>query len=453
MSELRDIVEITIDRQTQTVSQAGFGTPAIIAEFATDKTVLAFDRYRDYGSIDEMTDDGWLSSDAVYQAAAAIFSQNPRPDTVKVGRIDKADANLTASLAAVAAVNDDWYTFAVLPNQDSKVIFDADFVTANSIVFTINGTAVTAVPFDTDQATTMAALETQIEADIANSVVTIDPLDTTSRTLLITVDGYPANTVSVVVTGGASQPGSTIYTGHSLITEQNIKDAAAWAETQKKLFGFTSDQADIKNPALDTDIFSFLKAQGYDRTFMCFHTSPNGADAPEWMETAWPGECLPFDPGSQTWAYKTLAGVAVYPLTSGERTAILNKNGNIYTLTGGVNITEQGKVASGEYIDIMRGLDWLEARIQEAIFGQLVANRKIGFTDEGIALVENALKGVLALAEGQGVLTPGLTTTTVPKAVDVPTAEKAARNLPDVKFEAVLQGAIHTVVVKGTVSL
>ena len=69
-----------------------------------------------------------------------------------------------------------------------------------------------------------------------------------------------------------------------------------------------------------------LKNLGYDRTAGMYHPNSQEGSTPSWIEAGWPGEALPFDPGSQTWAYKTIAGVAAYALTTGERTAILAKN-------------------------------------------------------------------------------------------------------------------------------
>jgi len=453
MSDLRNIVSVTIDRQTQSVSQAGFGVMAVIAKFSESKTTTEFDRYRYYSTLTEMTDDGWLSTDDVYKAAAALFSQNPRPDKIMVGRIDDADANLTASLAAIETAVQDWYGLIVIPDALSRVVFSTDFITGNTIDFTINGTAVTQVTFTTDHDTTMAAIVSQIESDVANSSVTLSDVAGDNRTLDITVDGYPAETVAITLGGGASQPTASINTGLAVVTEQNIKDTAAWTETQKKLFFFSSSDSKILDPADDTDIISFLKTQNYDRTIGIYHPNALGNVSPEMIEVGWPAESFPYDPGSQTWAYKTLASVATYTLTSGQRTAVLGKDGNIYTLTAGVAITEEGKVVSGEYIDIIRGIDWLEARLREAVFTLLVTVRKIPFTDDGITLVENAVRGVLSEAATNGLLVAESIVLTVPKAADVSTANKTNRILPDIKFTSILQGAIHKVEINGIVSV
>jgi len=448
MSALSDIVQITINRETQAVSQAGFGVPAIISEFATSKTTVPFVRYREYASTTEMTTDGWTTADPEYKAAAIFFSQNPKVSKVVIGRKDSGDASWAAALDAIQIATQDWYTLMIIASQTGTVVFDADFVTGNAIDFTINGTAVTTVNWSTDQATTMGLLKTQIETDIAGSSVDISGAG--GRTLVIQIFGQAGVTaISAVVTGGASQATATItYTN-----EDDYKAVAAWTETQKKLYFVASSSSGIKDGASTTDLAYFLKNTGYDRTVCIYHTSAQGDVTPSYIEAGVPGEALPYDPGSQTWAYKTISGVAAYGLTSAERTAILAKNCMIYTTTGGVNVTEQGKVASGEYIDIMRGLDWLESRLQEEIYSNLVNKRKIPFTDEGISLIQGAIQGVLDEGARKGLLVADSISISVPLASAVGTVDKAARNLPDITFEAILQGAIHTVSIVGTVTV
>ena len=129
------------------------------------------------------------------------------------------------------------------------------------------------------------------------------------------------------------------------------------------------------------------------------------------------------------------------------------KNANTYTLVAGANITQQGKVSSGEWIDVVIGIDWVKARLQETVYGAFVANRKIGQDDGGITVIAGLVQGILEEAGRKGILQLDSIKLTVPKYVDIPTADKTARKLPDVKFSALLQGAIHLVEIQGTVSV
>ena len=446
---LSDIVQVSISRETQAVSQAGFGTFGIIAEFSTSKTTVTFDRYRLYASVTEMSDDGWAVGDEVYDAAVKVFSQNPKVDRILVGRKDSGDASWDEALSAVQNASSEWYSFMIIASGAGTVVFDSDFVTSNSIVFTINGDAVTAVPFNNDQATTMADLKTQIEADITDCEVTIDATDVNTRTLIIEIFGDQVETITAITTGGATQPTAAV----TYVNEDDYKAVALWASTQKKIFFYASSSAAIYDAGSTSDIAYFFKNAAYDRVVSIYHTDAQGDATPSYIEAAWPGECLPFDVGEQTWAFKTLSTIAAYELTAGQRTAILDKNCNIYTATAGVNITEEGKVASGEYIDIMRGVDALEAALQEEIFGTLVNERKVPYTDAGIAVIEGLVKKVLNDFAADGFLIADTISVSVPKYADISANDKINRILPDVEFEASPQGAIHVIQIQGVISL
>jgi len=68
--------------------------------------------------------------------------------------------------------------------------------------------------------------------------------------------------------------------------------------------------------------------------------------------------------------------------------------------------------------------------------------------------VEAEVRAVMVLCVNQGILAADpAPTVSVPRAADVSMIDKAARLLPDVKFEATLAGAIHKVIVNGTVSV
>lgn len=458
MGDLDNVIKVTISRETQTVSRAGFGVPAIISAFSTAKTSPVFVRHRYYASLTEMTTDGWATFDREYKAAQIIFNQSPKVPRIMIGRQDSGDADLTASLAAIEVAESDWYAFMIISTKIAELLFDADFVTGNLIDITINGVAVTQVPFNTDQATTMGDIETQIEADITNSVATVVP----TRELQISIsDGSTPSISSVVVTGGASQAGSSI-TFDSTGVNDDYKLAAAWAETVVKLFFYSVSDADVKT-AVTTDIWSFMQTQNYDRTVSLWHPNSQTEEIPAWLEAGVMGEALPFDPGSQTWKFKTITGVAAYSLTSSESGNMIGtidaptsgKNGNVYTTIAGTAITQNGQVASGEYIDVIRGLDWLKARLQENVFALFTSdvNRKIPFTDGGIQTVVNVVKGVLNDGAEQGIIVKEDITTTAPLAKDVSAANKAARNLPDIAWTSTLQGAIHTGEIDGVVTL
>lgn len=347
---LKDIVSVNITRETTSVAVAAFNVPLILSTFATSKTTTAFTRARSYGSLKDMTDDGWASTDAVYKMANAIFAQNPSVARVIVGRADSGDATVAASLAAIQAEDNSWYGLAV----------DQAFVDADKV------------------------------------------------------------------------------------------DIAAWVEANKKFAFYWTTNVDVPDGTKATDMASVLKGLAYDRAATIWHPTPTtGADYPD---AAWMGEGFPFDPGSSTWAYKTLKGVTPDNV-AGKETVLQNKNCNYYSEVGGVNITQEGKVASGEWIDIIIGTDWIEARLRESVYGALVNNRKVPYDDNGIGMIKGLVKGVLCEAGNMGILQIDSIEVTAPKYAEIPQADRIARKLPKVKFRALYQGAIHRVAIEGSISV
>ena len=242
---------------------------------------------------------------------------------------------------------------------------------------------------------------------------------------------------------------------YGIVVDQSLvssfADVASWVETAKKFAIFWITDVNAYDPSKSTDLASVLKLANRNRSAVVWHATPaGGADYPD---AAWMGEGFPYEPGTSTWAYKTLNGVTPDTLLASQETALKNKNCNYYMTVGGVSITQEGKVASGEYIDIIIGTDWIEARLREAVYSALVNNRKIPYDDTGIAMIEGLVKGVLNEASSKGILQADSIAVTVPKYADIPQADKLARKLPDVKFSALYQGAIHSVTINGTISV
>lgn len=442
---LANIISVAITRETQAIAKANFGVIGIISEFDTSKTTPVFDRWRSYASLTEMSDEGWTSSDEAYKYAQLVFSQNPVVENVIIGRKATTDTDWGNAITNIHSENPNFYGVICDFKKSLKIVLSADLVSLNSVAININSTPVTPVVFTVDHDTTMAAIITQIESDVTGSSAYLDPDDATNRTLVVDIFGTDITTATCVVTLGASQATATItYT-----TDYNILSAAATVETMTKIMGVWSNAAAIYDASSTTDIAYVLKALGYDRTFLFYHTDTDG----DHINSAMMGEAFPYDPGSQTWAFKTLSGVAAYDLTSGELTAILNKNCNIYVNYAGVSITRDGKMVSGEFIDVMRGVDWLQSNIQEKIFAELVNVRKIPYTDAGVQVVVGLLNEALQDGVDNDFLAEGSIGIDYPLVSEVDTTDRANRLLPDIEFTATLAGAIHSVQISGIVSV
>lgn len=114
-----------------------------------------------------------------------------------------------------------------------KLVFDGDFVTANTIDITVNGVAASQVTFTTDHDTT-AALVVSAVAALTGVECVLDSADATNRTFLIQVKGETA-LVTEDVQGGAGQVSGTITYGSS----QVFLGVAVFVQNQPKLYELT----------------------------------------------------------------------------------------------------------------------------------------------------------------------------------------------------------------------
>lgn len=220
------------------------------------------------------------------------------------------------------------------------------------------------------------------------------------------------------------------------------------ASTKKLLVAQSADTACLDADSI-TDVMYLANDRTYFRTPVIFHPTIGL----NFAAAAWVGSALAYAPGTITWKFRELVGISSYALTSSERAAILAKNGNLIETVAGRSITCDGKVAGGEWIDVIHGLDWLRARIGERVFGVLVGavDGKIPYTDAGVNLIHAELRAQLKEAEVANVLAEGWTTS-VPTVASLSSAQRASRVLPSVTFNARVAGAIHAGNISGRVA-
>lgn len=223
----------------------------------------------------------------------------------------------------------------------------------------------------------------------------------------------------------------------------DILNVAAWIEANKKLFVPTSNDADVITSASD-DIASDLMA--YTRSGLFYSKNADNQGAYTWL-----GSYLPYGPGTLTWAYKGLNGVQADTYTTTELSNLESKRANHYVTLGGRDLVREGWTGK-EFIDIIRGQDWLVARIQESVFKTLADELKIPYTNKGINLVVSKVQEVLDDAVDAGVLREGARAT-AKKLEDIDLNSRALRLLTGVSFTGEFAGAIHKIELDGLLTV
>jgi hypothetical protein len=439
---LSDIVRVTVTTESAKVLRAGFGVPLILSCNATWLDLVRF-----YTSADGLLADGFTTDMPEYKMASAIFAQTPAPARVAVGkRGNKPTQRFKVTVSLVANA-----TAYKLEVNGEEVTFTSD---ANATNDEIIAGLVTAFNLETSTLTASAqgvvgSQHMQLLGDSAGSWDDVEILDVEKGLLAIAQDNDD-NSVDTDLAAIKVFDGTWYAVLNPWNSKDSIEEIAAWVETNKKLFIAQTCDTEVITVAdsIATDVAKTLKTATYFRTALIYH--PKVA---AFADAAWGGKMLPEDPGSETWKFKTLAGVPAVKFTETHLVNLQAKYCNWYETVAGVNITQEGKVSGNEWIDVIRFRDWLEARIGERIFGRLTTSKKVPFTDHGVTTIVGDVTAQLA----EGIRVGGLAkdpepTVTAPKVADISVLDRANRHLPDVEFSARLAGAIHTLDISGVVS-
>lgn len=420
------VVNVSIVTSPTFPQRRGFGVLNVIGESAR---LPLGERIRFYADMDGVKED-FESTDEEYKAALVYFSQSPRPTEIAISR--RFPSGAAGELIGSAA------------HEATLATWTA--ITAGGFDVTIDGTLEQITGLDFSGAANFPAIaaimQTAVSAASTGATVTYDGSrfilrsGTTGLTSTVSYLSAPTGTGSPVdvsaLTGLNSASKGTITAGIAAetvqgtldaiqdldqswygfvfttgYTEQDIKDAAAWAEAQIKVFGFTTSAADVLVAATTTDIASFLKSSLYSRTFGIWDDN----DAYAAVSAIARAFTVNFNAQNSTITlkFKVLPGISTSSLTESQRRALVAKNMNYYTVFGDSAMLAEGIMASGQFFDERHGLDWLQNAVQTNVFGFLYTRTtKVPQTDKGVAALVQQVERAMAEGVNNGLLAPGV---------------------------------------------
>lgn len=438
MTTLNDIVNVVITTEGRGVTRQAFGMPSVIG-----KHNAYGDLYRvyDMGTAPaDLVTDGIVADSPIHRAVSALGRSTPKPRQVVVGRLTSDfDHEFDLTVKAGAVVTGKVVTLDVVAPDGGATTTVSYTVQSGDSTTDIALAIATAMTAITDLTAANVAAVISAAADNSNemwyirnlNLVDFDFVDTTADSSLVTE-------LAAITEQYPNWYGLTLADPNS---KARVDALAANIETQEKIFGVTTHDTAVGDGASTTDVMYGLNAAQYFRTYVMY-----SGDQGKHAAAAWMGKQFPFDPGASTWYAKALSGVTPDVLTATFTNAVKAKKGNFYQTVAGLPITFDGKMAAGEWIDIIRGRDWLVARMQERIFGLFANTPKVPYTDPGTEQIVAQVEAQLKEGVGQNYLAadpPYIVT--APLVADVPDADKIARTLRNVNFQATLAGAIHVV--------
>lgn len=452
MAQLDRIVNVQISLNTTAIKEQTFSDLLVLGAHA-----LSVTRTLVVTQADELLDLGMSPQDPVYMAVRDVFKQIPTINRVFVGRrhVAASTATVTAATASEYSVTLGWRAAVTGEQQTATATYPAqaddtadDIASALVTAIAALGAPVTATSVGAEVAVSPTVAGTAISFRVRGNLLADIP----------TSDESP----SVALAACKAETGDWYGVVTTSRTDAEIIDAAQWVEANTKLHLAASAQAGILDPGLASDLASRLQQMQFFRTALWYHAAAAG----EWLEAAVAANRFTYYPGGETWANTKLAGISYDNLAEGQALAAHAKNANTFEPFRNFAITQNGKVAAGEWIDVIRFRDWLAEQIKISVVSALINIRgnlgKVPYTDGGIQTIGNAMRGVLELGVQRGGIAPEELdeddrvipsfTITLPRASGVPFNNKANRVLRDVGFTARLAGAIHAVEIKGNLT-
>lgn len=215
---------------------------------------------------------------------------------------------------------------------------------------------------------------------------------------------------------------------------ETIKGLSNLCQVNNKVYAVTvNDYEDAKK----------LFEEVYDNTFVMYHD-----DSESFVAEAL-AVVMSYKIGGKTAKFKTLQGVKAANVSLTQVNELHKSNLFTYVEKLGVLQTSEGKMLSGEYIDVILGEYWIRFRMEERMQRLALTQDKIPYTNRGIGMLVGVAELVLTEAVAMGIVEEGQYKVDYKVREDVDSNEVALRKYDYILWTAMLQGAIHTGQISG----
>jgi hypothetical protein len=456
--KISELVNVSIGLSVTPPSQASFNVPLLLVDHAD---VPIDTRYLEVTRSSYATD--LTAATEQVNWCAALWAQNYNPASAYIGRWVSADSSpyfvcvgFETTVATWEAVVDGCFTVTTTAGADILAAVDFTGVTSLAdIALVIDGDlvagglsgarctvdALNRIIF-TDGGVTGAGADTVVlSASGAGTALE-------AAAFLNAADGFQVGGVDIEAQGTAMNAILAKDNAPFIMCERggSIAQVLAFSvavNALDKILLVVDDDPNAKNSALSTDVGYQIHALTHNKTHMTYteHTTTVGASANQYPDAATIGEILSRanKEGAISLALNPLTGVSqsglytdlttVIPLTVTERSALEAKGYDYLIKPNTVTHLRHGLAAGGNEMRVMIGKAFMAAKISEEIYGYLVANEVVTFSDPDI----QALKGITSYWANEmvdrGLLDADTFEWDFPSAADFTAATKATHTM------------------------
>lgn len=447
------IVDVIVSRDTPALSQQDFNA----ALFVTDEQVFS-ERYRQYTSASDLLSDGFDSASPTYKAVRSFFSQGGKVNEVAVGRRD--GTVVAVAMTEAQVLNSTNYTITVagtpyahtsaIDAEDDKpqaiqdiltalqILVDADVNVSGVISGTLAGTTLT-ITIDV-VGTTVAVPQAEFTPSWTTQESWADCIAAINKvySLWYMIATYDHSVAGILEIAAEIEAATNLY----IASNQNVENLEAVPS------GDNPDPANVRG---------LLEQLNYDRTAFVYSTTADET----FIEMAWLGERIWTLPGASIWDQSAIGGVVADPLSRTEINILSDGGGNYFTTYGGIDYVRDGQVASGEWLDTMRGGDNMASDVQIELVRMLgTAVRgggKIALTEKGMGQLKAGVALICEQYVNRGFLkdtveeVDPIGNNTIRRGYSIYSAlvsslssnQRASRTAPDIQVIADLAGAVQ----------